>query len=242
MRKDLCAQCANIPWTHLTKLDCILGRYDGHKVYRDLGTQRELSESSCPLCRIFGSGRPVDQHFEGHLWLSCLCKVDGDRGIFGPRYHSPYFEVSHSRHPLCQSKQRRGQLFVITHKDETRFLLGPRALNVNGIDYTVLRQWLDACRTHHTPEQQESHLNAGICSPAYRVPVPGFRLIDCLKRQVINALGGADLQYVALSYVWGRSKPAELDLNALSPTIEDSLTVCVALGFRYLWVDRYVGL
>lgn len=240
MRKDLCAQCANISWTHLTKLDCILGRYDGLEVYRDLGTQRELSESSCPLCRIFGGGLPVYEHFEGHLWLrcSCLCRVDGEKRAFGPSHHGPFLEVSLTSLPWTGRSQRH--LFGITHKHETRFLLAPRTLNVNAVDYTVLRQWLDDCNTLHTIK--ESHLKAWICSPAYRTPVPGFRLIDCLKRQVINAPGGSDLQYVALSYVWGRSKPAEIDLNALPPTIEDSLTVCVALGFRYLWVDRYVGL
>ncbi|OAL47462.1 hypothetical protein IQ07DRAFT_117316 [Pyrenochaeta sp. DS3sAY3a] len=241
IRKDLCAECANIPWIDLTTLSCSFGAYDSYRVIRHLGTRKELIQSSCPLCRIFSSGRSVDQHFEGDLWLaySCLCQVDYNPKEFGPCYHCPFLEVSRSSGPEFRSGQRRGQLFGITHKDESRFLLAPRTLDANAIDYTVLRQWLDACRIHHTPEQQGSLRS---CSSIYHTPVPGFRLIDCLKRQVINAPRGSDLQYVALSYVWGRSKPAELVLNALPPTIEDTLTICVALGFRYLWVDRYASL
>jgi hypothetical protein len=53
-----------------------------------------------------------------------------------------------------------------------------------------------------------------------------------------------DCQFVALSYVWGddyasaaesTSKPLHFPL-----TVEDSLLATLALGYQYLWVDRYV--
>lgn len=49
--------------------------------------------------------------------------------------------------------------------------------------------------------------------------------------------------YVALSYVWGTAQfpgPEKQD-GQFPATIEDSIVVSLALGFEYLWVDRYVS-
>jgi Heterokaryon incompatibility protein (HET) len=73
--------------------------------------------------------------------------------------------------------------------------------------------------------------------------VPGFRLIDCDNRRVVAAPSSCD--YLALSYVWGRSNPedecevADLGSRTLPAVIEDAMLAVVQLGFRYLWVDRY---
>ena len=49
--------------------------------------------------------------------------------------------------------------------------------------------------------------------------------------------------YVALSYLWGKSRLIRVINNRL-PTqvpnvIEDAMSVTKALGFRYLWVDQF---
>ncbi|KAH7070396.1 heterokaryon incompatibility protein-domain-containing protein, partial [Paraphoma chrysanthemicola] len=65
-------------------------------------------------------------------------------------------------------------------------------------------------------------------------------VIDCTSRSLVNLPSGEC--YFALSYVWGADhlKENETSLpNRLPQTIEDSITVCKALEFRYLWVDRY---
>jgi hypothetical protein len=69
-----------------------------------------------------------------------------------------------------------------------------------------------------------------------------LRFIDCQTRQVVAA--NIDDVYVALSYVWGNNREdciiAPLTVPEPAPAvIEDAMVVVVALGLRFLWVDRY---
>ena len=92
------------------------------------------------------------------------------------------------------------------------------------------------------------------CLDAHRDMATGSRLtvpltvIDCTTRSLVELQ--RDEPYVTLSYVWGSAKSgqttkvAEKDDCILLPsqlplTIEDSITACKGLNFRYLWVDRY---
>lgn len=75
-----------------------------------------------------------------------------------------------------------------------------------------------------------------------------------LERSCLLASKTNELEYVALSYVWGFVASVELTTNTLtellcpgslpydSPhiplTIRDAMLVCHKLGFRHLWVDR----
>jgi len=43
-------------------------------------------------------------------------------------------------------------------------------------------------------------------------------------------------RYVTLSYVWGKDSSSE----EMPLVVRDSITVTKKLGYRYLWVDRYV--
>lgn len=97
-----------------------------------------------------------------------------------------------------------------------------------------------ALEPHVQPNQQMSHLRHDSTEQTMQLVV-----IDCQTRALIPAPKGEP--YVTLSYVWG-SVPAEIvDLSSKGPilprklpqTIEDAMTVCKSLDFRYLWVDRY---
>jgi hypothetical protein len=70
-------------------------------------------------------------------------------------------------------------------------------------------------------------------------------VIDCAQRMVVEAVAGA--KYVALSYLWGKSGISATETSAtassgllfhIPATIEDSMVVCLEIGFRYLWVDK----
>jgi len=75
--------------------------------------------------------------------------------------------------------------------------------------------------------------------------LPGLKVIDCSTLKVVAA--PLDLEYVALSYLWGDCNDEEAssgtddDLNSLPvpQTVQDTIAVVVQLGLRYLWVDRY---
>ncbi|KAI7773675.1 hypothetical protein LA080_010078 [Diaporthe eres] len=97
------------------------------------------------------------------------------------------------------------------------------------IDYDLVRGWL-----HHCGEDHEK------CSRSKdgKIPIPGFQVIDCLTKSIATAPSG-EFGYVALSYVWGQQQTADPDSSVFPRTIEDSIAVTLALGFQYLWVDRY---
>jgi hypothetical protein len=104
------------------------------------------------------------------------------------------------------------------------------------IDFGLVKAWIRECESHH----------GSYCRPR---PFDGLshfiNVIDCEERCVIPA--PEDCKFIALSYVWGESsqqprRAAVFDIkDTLPQTIEDSVAVAIALGYRYLWVDRYVG-
>lgn len=106
------------------------------------------------------------------------------------------------------------------------------------IDWTEIRAKLDA---HPSPAPQLPHPS-------------GFRVIDVKLYNVVPASEGCD--YVALSYVWGKSpgngtfqsslanihnleQPGGLQVSQIPATIQDAMQACSRLGKRYLWVDRF---
>ncbi len=105
----------------------------------------------------------------------------------------------------------------------------PAALRTFG--YEDIRNTLLRCEhTHNLCVEEEGPL------------LTGLRVIDCLDRRVI--LAPAACSYMALSYVWGTSSVNEPLSDDRLPactenTIEDAMKVCIGLGFRFLWVDRY---
>lgn len=121
--------------------------------------------------------------------------------------------------------------------------------NMTSLDYGPIKASLHAC--------EQAHVD---CKPDVLDELPGFRLIDCHTRAIVPAQstiipsgvredGGftrLGYHYVALSYVWGLKRDesrisASGTLENLPQTIEDSIRLCKALSYRYLWVDRYVG-
>ena len=101
-----------------------------------------------------------------------------------------------------------------------------------GIDYEILRDWIDFCDHHHIE----------FCQQKRSDPVPGFRLINCSTRNIV--LASKSDEYVALSYVWGPEPPILWDdYDQLPPhacnVVEDAILVALGLGIRHLWVDRY---
>ena len=75
------------------------------------------------------------------------------------------------------------------------------------------------------------------CTPVPTARLHAIRVIDCTERKVVQM--PTDCEFVALSYVWGTLEPS-LRLEDAPATIKDSISVTLALGYRYLWVDRYV--
>ncbi|KAK0731930.1 heterokaryon incompatibility protein-domain-containing protein [Lasiosphaeris hirsuta] len=99
------------------------------------------------------------------------------------------------------------------------------------VDYALMRSWLKSCLANH----QSCIYSA--TSPV----VPHMKLIDCQTHTIVAA--DPSMLYLALSYVWGQGPPEKYSYpslpKSLPPTVRDSITVALELGFRYIWIDRY---
>ncbi|KAL0466223.1 HET domain-containing protein [Neurospora intermedia] len=121
-------------------------------------------------------------------------------------------------------------------------LVGPYA------DFELFKSWFDNCTLHHGTTTCRT--DASILGN-----IPGLRVIDCSSRRLGSGSQlptNQDLNYVALSYVWGTKPDDENEGENISdrtvgwplpsklpPLIEDIITAVTKLGFRYLWIDRY---
>ena len=112
------------------------------------------------------------------------------------------------------------------------------------IDWHPVKKWIQT-------DAEEQRVVQGKASLGNTSLYPGLLsgnnisldVIDCQSRERVQILPGTE--YVTLSYVWGPDGAAlESDCAAgtssiiLPLTVEDSLLVCLKLGYRYLWVDR----
>ncbi|KAF1993274.1 HET-domain-containing protein, partial [Amniculicola lignicola CBS 123094] len=133
-------------------------------------------------------------------------------------YFNPSVAVPHQ--PFIVSSLAGGLKFV-------------RLIQPDSIDFNIVSEWLDFCKSNH-PECIERSVS---------INVENLRLIDCNNRRIVPA---CNHQYVSLSYVWGApTKGTRVeDFTQVLPddlpdTIEHSILATRALGFRYLWIDRY---
>ena len=114
-----------------------------------------------------------------------------------------------------------------------------RIVNSISPDFTRIRTWIDECHslrpTCHV-KCKSLRKNMGFQS----------RVIDCWTRQIVPMT--RDLEYLALSYVWGKATDDENSQTSQTSgfvpfpapkTIKDAMLVVRGVGKRYLWVDRY---
>ena len=106
-------------------------------------------------------------------------------------------------------------------------------------DFTRIRSWIDDCHSL----RPDCHVKCKY--------VPGdmdfqSRVINCWTRQVVPLT--RDLEYLALSYVWGRAIDDENSQTSQTSrivpfptpkTIRNAMSIVRSMGKRYRWVDRY---
>lgn len=100
------------------------------------------------------------------------------------------------------------------------------------VNLDILKGKFELCKTEHR----------AVCGARKLPTVSGLLLINCetMKREVATA----DMEYVALSYVWGPAQQRihlngeNLSIHLLPRTIRDAANLTLQLGFKYLWVDQ----
>jgi hypothetical protein len=198
------------------------------------------NESFCPLCHFFS-------------WA-----LDRSNGKTLPPQDSRTFEVvvqlrfRHKNRWVVDITLYSKDLYAQDSVNLTVFhsghvsIEGPntvRSLSPHNINYSVLCDWIACCRAHHGPK-------CAIAAHEVFSERQHLRVIDCHTGRIVNAPVYCD--YVALSYVWGRSAPTSTTTSSKSRrmklttlpvdaprTIRDAMKVTTSLNLRYLWVDQY---
>ncbi|KAI0419027.1 heterokaryon incompatibility protein-domain-containing protein [Xylaria grammica] len=119
------------------------------------------------------------------------------------------------------------------------------------MDTNQIKRWLHRCVHEHGEECSTLRIPSSVSLPR------GFRLIDVHERRVV--LPQSQVEYVALSYVWSMASnspekqslqlhsenteylemPHSLTDSILPEVVADAIHLCVEIGQRYLWVDRF---
>lgn len=103
-----------------------------------------------------------------------------------------------------------------------------RRIDADTIDFDIVKHWLSTDKLHQK-RRATSH------------SFPD-RLIDSTLMKVVPATGQP---YIALSYVWGEALHSYPDVykgilpDKIPATVRDALSATRALGYRFLWVDKF---
>ena len=240
---ELCATCRTIDF------DAIFATALGEKFcavpVHDFGVEEDymkLRQPGCPCCRIFSRLLPL----HGVRRVLLLTKwsimhsmpVEDVNDILILTLSVIDFRVRNEWSDVIPDNHERG--YIARMSNDASLTLSPRLLQAHCIDAGVMKGWLNTCQRNHS-----------ICdfhdSTIFSADI-GFRLIDCRERRIVSvtSLATNDIEFTALSYVWGASSTTsnEIDdkggtLHDLPLTISDAMAVTLALGYRYIWVDRF---
>jgi len=223
-QKELCWSCSKVRWFKLPTMSLSQRR----SVHKLRGSPLKLQESWCSLCRFWGSLLTGDV-FTGDVFTDTRDgKLTIEMSLRQTIRNGPNVLNATIHGELEQSILSMTTLHSWTSDKGWQ----PRVLDRAAVDYNALKRMFRHCRHQH-----------GL--PCRSKPVLqrlGFKVIDCSSRNVVQAPPYCN--YVALSYVWGETPATEptsgSDNSDFPLTIEDSIHVTEKLGFRYLWVDRYV--
>ena len=257
---NLCTRCSNVRWADLaidkdnTIADSLTNpSSSGVHVAPLEESHQALTDSRCMLCRLWASIKPPSldnpsSSSKCHLrafpstilddatvgfWTSRrpgrarrACTLVG--AVMDPP--SRYFDVY---------KIRTRGLFAI-HRTSAilseDYGFGARRISPDRIEFSVFKECMALCEKKHWQT----------CAPTGVAHPRGFRVIDCESKTIVPA--PLVCQYAALSYVWGDTQADDEDLldgmplKSVPRVIEDSIAATLALGLRFLWVDRHVSI
>ncbi|KAI3317126.1 HET-domain-containing protein [Xylariaceae sp. AK1471] len=247
---QLCAKCAGLGLTRddFDSVPFLPGKY--HKVILS-GTIGELrlKESQCFLCRLLLNAlsrnlaqQPDvlgqwDREWEAK-WYRNTAEYDPATKDAKDMYGSALYPRLKDEH----SPMNHGIQLVIP-PGESKFLRAREVSPTLNIEF--IKTSISRCHTQHGISCVATSLSV----TEHPFSAPGFRVIDT-TRKCLETLPQAH-DYVALSYVWGKTNIPSLskanlrifhedgvfDRIKLARTIRDAVDLTAKLGFRFLWVD-----
>jgi hypothetical protein len=230
---DVCARCLHIPWKALLEPSDGLQK----RMPRIKESQEILRQSSCRICRFLAWIMKEENLQDGRYKIA---KRDGNTKVHRSDRHNEVDQLLRREREVFISLisltlQGKQELFLASHfmltnstSDDAAF--EQRCHHSQEIDARQIRDWIEECEANH-------HIDC-VMDATTETALHELRVIDCEGRIVVRAPPGC--RYTALSYVWG-SNACE-SLQEPPETIAQSILFTQKLGYKYLWVDRYVSL
>ncbi|KAK3367687.1 heterokaryon incompatibility protein-domain-containing protein, partial [Podospora didyma] len=234
-QSELCVACSTIDWAQLARDQ--LPNIPVSLFPEMRATHDELLRSSCRVCSSIATIKPpsldgqpcrlVAIRSDIALATDKICPSGRTCTVIGIWPEDRKFTTA-------QECIQFGYVALVGSSDLhlQGFDVGPRKVLPDAIDFGDLQKLIAFCDQGHPGD-------CFIKSESRKPNVLGLLVIDCSTKTVVSA--PKDCQYLALSYVWGKPQapsPGER-CGEFPPTISDAIQVTIALGFQYLWVDRY---
>jgi hypothetical protein len=225
-----------------------------HKVAKVGLHYRKPPSTKCLLCPIIissrikqsqGSEGVSDQELNEELYvgnytvsnkLKLPSRPSSDRTVarlFLARQRAHDFDPCKSRHDTRPPKHADGA--VLLQATGIPELLEPQEIPP-AFDALIIKSWLRYCADNHR-----------LLCDLEAIPMSGVQIINCITRLVENH--DTKKPYVALSYVWATARDVCGNIDfvegqralplKLSQVVEDCITVTKALGYQYLWIDKF---
>jgi hypothetical protein len=207
----------------------------------------EWKKSSCQLCRLFAfirvhSGGQVNRRYHLRAFSSLTrhnMRITKARASKKPSIllalTGTYHHEQSSRHKVLQRAVILPQSLPTTNTLEPWALLGHHVLH-SPPAYIQFREWIHQCQKCHSD-----------CCGKGDVPASlHLQVMDCVNGIIVTL--EPQMEYVALSYVWGnrhgQERVGRRDASSREQTkypklIQDARIIVRNLGFQYLWVDKY---
>lgn len=236
-----CDDCRAVNWSSLPTLAADASLESESLNLRPLNAKvEELRSSYCRICVFLST---MKEPFIDRFQFQCVLKAlplsrhfcyDGP-GISRSLHRIQHAGMSATRCAVLgvsiekgwgQDYYRQPSLAVLRHDDSESRRIPPRS-----VDNNTFKGLVRICEENHKR----------CCIINSHPNVLGLEVIDTRTHAVIKA--PHQCRYVALSYVWGKQADdsSVLNVNDSPLVIRDAISVTKAMGYNYLWVDRYVS-
>jgi hypothetical protein len=222
---EVCDRCSNFHWEKL-----MLSPIEQLMIAEDVET---LESSGCHICRLFAVALKGQNSRPGPYILKQSFHRDPPE--FGSSLSRHDFSMSTELLPGILSFNRsHSPNLLITRKPVEQGWPHSRYLLTQQVHDDQIRSWVEDCESTHSEYCAQDRGN--------RSRLENLRVIDCMTQTVV--LAPLDCNYVALSYVWGAAFDHQHDhpasLKHPPATISHAINFTLRMGYKYLWIDRYV--
>lgn len=216
----VCRNCSEIDWSGSGHVP---GRAYPSQELRLEESPSQMYHSDCEICQFFGE--TILEHQRQSGLEHTIPKITlGFTGVWGTFY----------RFATCSYRLPSGYR---SYKVRVECVSAPqervRPIGNQFSDPNQVKGWVETCTKHDPYDFAASET------------LRHFKVIYCDDRPPRVIVAPSYCRYVTLSYVWGDPvessyKKGDVLGDRIPQTISDRIDVTVRLGFKHLWVDRYV--